>query len=356
MKIQNYIFIEIITILCLLLQQNFTFLRLKNKNLYKKECFPMLWNQGITKKSWVYLEQDESKFYQRNSDITEGDDLNMPTNSWNAIYNDNETQKLFRTPNQTNASFKFVTTGYNVNDQKKDVGFDFMVINKNKKKEEPYIFRISNNSQYEKSETLGIIKEVGFVFENWPQYWDRENKWTGGMHSFRRNYEVEQLDNLIVKFKFRLVKFSAPLHKQLIKEKWLGSYATCDLRFNSYNDKGEIVNKYLIGVIFSNPLNVDYNENQNDNILYGTGEVEKGKQQILLLHGNKNGVTEVNKTTGKNVFQSVEIDFKPLIDKYLKIDKRYKNIITGLDIYSGTRATNFIYEIQDIRIIGCEKN
>jgi hypothetical protein len=41
----------------------------------------------------VYLNQDEGKFYKKNSDITEGDALKMSENSWDAIYTDAETKQ-----------------------------------------------------------------------------------------------------------------------------------------------------------------------------------------------------------------------------------------------------------------------
>lgn len=319
-------------------------------------CFSMLWNQGITKRSWVYLEQDEPKFYKKNSDISDGDHLKMPKNSWDATYIDNETKQEFSTPDKTNASFKFVTTGYKIGDQKKDFGFDFIVLNKNKKNQDPYTFRISNNSQKTDKKALGTIREVGFVFDNWPQYWANEKKWTGGYHSFSGNYQVEKLNNLKVKFKYRLVDFNSPLRKNLGQGKWLGSYATCDLRFTQYDENGKVINNYLIGVVFSNPLEVDYTDNKDDGILFGSPVSENNRQQILLLHGNKNGVREINDITPENIFKTVEIDFKPLISKYLKINKYHKNIITGIDIYSATRAVDFTYDIQDIQVTGCIKN
>ncbi|MFU8972238.1 hypothetical protein [Chryseobacterium wangxinyae] len=315
----------------------------------------MIWNQHISKKSWIYLNQDITKFYKKNSDLTEAESLEMPKNNWDATYTDNETKQKFSTPNTVNASFKFVTLGYKIDDQKKKFGFDFIIVNQNKKSDEPYIFRIINNSQKDSYEKLGTIREVGFVFDNWPQYWKSEDKWTGGQHSFSGNYQVEKLDNLKVKFKFRLVNFNMPLNKKMIRQKWLGSYATCDLRFNGYDENGQIVNKYLIGVVFSNPLKVDYNDNLSDDALFGKGEAKADEQQILLLHGGKIGLNEVNVVSRDNVFKTVEIDFKPLIKKYLNINKNHKNIITGLDIYSATRATDFAYEIQDIQVIGCEK-
>lgn len=320
------------------------------------KCFPMLWNQGITKKSWVYLEQDEPRFYKKNSDISDGDHLKMPKNSWDATYIDYETRQKFSTPDKTNASFKFVTTGYRIEDQKKEFGFDFMVLNKDKKNEEPIIFRISNNSQKTDSKTTGTVREVGFVFDNWPQYWADEKKWTGGYHSFSGNYQIEKLNNLTVKFKFRLVDFNAPLKKNIIQGKWIGSYATCDLRFTEYDENGKVIKPYLIGIVFSNPLNVDYTDNKDDGILFGNPASKNSQQQILLLHGNKNGVKEINSITPENRFQTVEIDFKPLISKYLNINKKHKNIITGIDIYSATRAVNFTYDIQDIQVTGCTNN
>jgi hypothetical protein len=320
----------------------------------KSDCFSMIWNQHVSKKSWIYLDQDLKKFYKKNSDLTEAEELKMPKNNWDATYTDYASKQKFGTPNAVNASFKFVTTGYKIDEQRKKLGFDFIILNKNKKSNEPYIFRIINNSQNDSKEKLGTIREVGFVFDNWPQYWEKENKWTGGEHSFSGNYQVEKLNNLIVKFKFRLVDFNAPLNKEMIKEKWLGSYATCDLRFNEYDEKGQIVNKYLIGVIFSNPLKVDYNDNIKDGVLFAIGNTRPGEQQILLLHGNKNGVKEINEISSGNTFQTVEIDFKPLIKKYLNINKNNKNIITGLDIYSATRAVDFTYEIQNIQVTGCK--
>lgn len=314
----------------------------------KTDCFPMIWNQGITKKSWIYLNQDIGKIYKKNSDITEGDALKMQKNYWDATYTDTETTQKFSTAEKRNASFKFVTLGYKLADQKKKVGFDFTVLNNNKGNE-PYVFRIVNNSQMENPATLGTLREVGFVFDNWPQYWANTNEWTGGAYSFSDNYQIEELDKIIVKFKFRLVDYKKPLNKKRIKEKWLGSYVTCDLRFNEYDNTGKIQNSYLLGVLFSNPLQVDFNDNKNDGVLWGNLDENLRR---LLIHGNKNGVKEINSITEE--FQTVEIDFKPLVKKYLNVNSTKKNIITGLDIYSATRASDFTYEIQDIQIIGCK--
>ena len=350
MKKQKLIFLLCISIFFLI---SFNSLKDGYKSI-QDGCFPLIWNQGITKKSWVYLNQDETKVYKKNSDISEGDDLKMPKNNWDATYTDTQSKQQFSTPNKTNASFKLVTLGYKVDDQKKQVGFDFSILNNSKNNNDPYIFRVVNNSRKENIKNIGNLREVGFVFENWPQYWKEANKWTGGLHSFSDNYQVESLDNLKVKFKFRLVNFNAPLYKSLIKEKWLGSYMTCDLRFNEYDEKVNIINKYLVGVIFSNPLNVDFNDNPNDAVLFGKGSAKAGEQQILLLHGNKVGIKEVNTVGKTNDFKTVEIDFKPLINRYLNINKNRKNILTGLDIYSATRGVDFTYEIQDIQVTGCQ--
>jgi hypothetical protein len=328
-----------------------SFTLLKNNIL---NCFPLLWNNHITKRSWVYLNQDEGKIYIKNSDISEGDALKMAKNSWDAIYLDTKTNQKFSTKERRNASFKFVTAGYKAEDQNRDLGYDFKILNNNKKPEAPYIFRITNNASEENPETLGKLREVGFVFENWPQYWRQTNEWTGGAHSFSDNYQVEKLNKILVKFKFRLVNYSAPLsqYKNQTKEKWLGSYASCDLRFCEYDENGNVVKNYLLGVLFSNPLKVDYNDNPNDGILWGENNT-KEKIIKLLIHGEKNGIKEINKSS--DIFQAVEIDFKSLIGKYFKINKNHKNIIVGLDIYSNTRSTNLTYDIQDIQVIGCQK-
>jgi|GEM_PF-3470249 len=353
MEKRNFIFVKLFVFLLLFLSA--TLLK-SQKTSGNESCFPMIWNQGITKKSWVYLEQDEPGFYKENSDITEGDNLNMPKNNWDAVYIDNKTKKKFSTPHQTNASFKFVTTGYAANQQKGVFRFNFIVLNKNKKHNESYIFRIINNSQRESYKTYGKIKEVGFVFDNWPQYWANENKWIGGYHSLSENYQIENLDNLVVSFKFRLVAYNKPLNKKIIEKKWLGSYATCDLRFNEYDANGKVLQSYLIGLVFSNPLKVDYNGNKNDNILFESNLINTNEQKIILVHGNKNGVNEINKVSPENTFQNVEIDFKPLIMKYLNINSNHKNIITGIDIYSATRAADFTYDIKDIQVTGCKQD
>lgn len=350
MKNQYLYFLGIISLFFLV---DFTTLSTHHTVKYL-DCFSLLWNDGMNKKSWIFLNQEESNYYLKNTDISEGDLLGMPINSWDAIYTDAESKKKFSTANKTNASVKLVTYGYKVTDQKKAVGFDFNILNKDNKNNSPYIFRISNNSQKESNSTLGKVREVGFVYDNWPQYWGADNKWLGGYHSFKENYDINNLDKIIVKFKYRLDSYNTPLNKKKIKEKWLGSYVTCDFRFNEYDDKGNIINKYLIGVIFSNPLQVDYNDNPNDDILYGSGVTKPNEQQILLLHGNKVGVKEINTINPDNKFEIVEFDFKPLINKYLSVNKNKKNFITGLDIYSATRGTNITYDIQDIHLTGCK--
>lgn len=321
-------------------------------------CSPMLWNNHITKRSWIYVNQDEQMVYKEISDITDGDNLKMPKNRWDAKYTDSKTKNVFNTPDQTNASFKFVTLGYKMEDIKKNVGFDFLILNKNKKKDDPYIFRIVNNSQKVKYETVGDLREVGFVFDNWPQYWEKDKVWTGGQHSFSDNYQIEKLDNLIVKFKIRLINYNTPINKNVAKEKWLGSYVTCDFRFNEYSTNGKLLNSYLLGVVFSNPLKVDFNGNDSDHILFGSTKKEKDgtTYKMLLLHGSKVGIKEINTIDSKNNFQTVEIDFKPLLEKYYKINKNNTNIVTGLDIYSATRGVDLTYDIQDLQMTGCKRD
>lgn len=350
----NKLFI-VSSLISILTLTSFTFLKSDlGKITNCKDCIDLIWNQGITKRSWVYLYQDEGKYYKRNSDISEGDALKMPKNYWSASYIDADTQQKFGTANKTNASFKLVTLGYKVEDQKKTEGFDFIVLNNDKKNDEPFIFRIINNSQSENNLTLGTLREVGFVLDNWPQYWPKENTWTGGEHSFSGNYNIQDFDQIIVKFKYRLIDFKAPLNKKKINEKWLGSYVTCDFRFNQYDETGKVIDKSLIGVVFSNPLGVDYNGNPNDGILYGDKTTRKNGQQMILLHGNENGVKEINTINSENEFQTVEINFKPLINKYLEYNKNNRNIITGLDIYSATRAADLTYDIQDVQVTGCK--
>uniref|UniRef100_A0AAU6WQK9 Uncharacterized protein n=1 Tax=Chryseobacterium endophyticum TaxID=1854762 RepID=A0AAU6WQK9_9FLAO len=92
-----------------------------------------------------------------------------------------------------------------------------MVLNKDKKMRNllslgfPIILKKQTAKQQEPSERLDS-------FDNWPQYWADEKKWTGGYHSFSGNYQVEKLNNLTVKFKFRLVDFNAPLKKIAYRE------------------------------------------------------------------------------------------------------------------------------------------
>lgn len=355
-KMSSKSFLLLKTIPILLILGSFTSLN-SDINTIDDNCSSMIYNDRMMKKSWIYLNQDEGKYYKYNTDISEGDNLNMPYNSWDATFTDNATQQKFYTPKKTNASVKFVTLGYKLVDQKKTVGFDFTIINNKKKTTEPNIFRITNNSQKEGIETLGNIREVGFVFDNWPQYWPVENKWLGGYHSFKQNYNINDLEKIVVKFKLRLADFKDSLSKNRNKGKWLGSYVTCDFRFNEYDEKGNIVNKYLIGVIVSNPLDVDYNENRNDEILFGDGNPNRDldRQQILLLHGNKIGVKQVNKILPAGRFEDIEIDFKPLITKYLSLNKNKRNLVTGLDIYSGTRGADLAFDIKDIQLLGCKR-
>lgn len=327
------------------------FLGMTNFISAQNDCFAMLNNQRITKKSWLYLNQDEGKVYKKNSDLSESDNLKMKKNSWDGTYVDQATGQKFSSKEKTNASFKFTTLGYKISDQRQDVGFDFSVLNLKKKANDPYIFRIVNNSQRIDSKDLGKLHEVGFVFDNWPQYWPATKEWTGNEYSFKENYRIEELDQINVRFKFKLVNYNTPLNQKLAKEKWSGSYVTCDFRFNEYDENGKVLQSYLLSVVFSNPLHVDYNDNPNDNILFEASAAAQGNLNILMLHGNKIGIKEINM---KNTWEDVVINFKTLVDKYFIINKNHKNIITGLDIYSATRDSNLTYDIQDVQVNGCK--
>lgn len=50
--------------------------------------------------------------------------------------------------------------------------------------------------------------------------------------------------------------------------------------------------------------------------------------------------------------KNINIDFKYLVGKNLPINKKERKIITGIDIYSATRAAYLTYDIKDIQIIG----
>ncbi|CAM3327808.1 hypothetical protein [Empedobacter stercoris] len=303
----------------------------------------LLWNPKITKKSWVFYNQDSAMFRNYYSNLTEGHLLGSPSNQWDSSYLDPISNQTIHTSNLSNYSLMWVTLGYDYNQKKSNPGFDFLILNDNRiSNNEPLEFRIINNAKFLNNDKL---REVGFIFNNWPQYWPVDNVWSGGNHSFKANYNINDFNTLKVTFNAKLNDYKPPLNNTV----WSGAYITCDFRFSVYNDNGSIFKSYLIGVIFSNPSNKDYNGNPNDDIFFQETILNQGVTiERTLLHGNKVGIDNIDSS-----YKNITIDFKPLILKYFNdIDFNKTNFITGLDIYSATRSADITYDIKEIDFEG----
>ena len=118
---------------------------------------------------------------------------------------------------------------------------------------------------------------------------------------------------------------------------------------------------YLLGVIFSNPQNIDYNNISTDDIIW---EDNNGDHRILL-DGNKlginciDGITDIdyNLTNSDEIYylsnyKNVNIDYLELIEIYFPNINYENTIITGLDIYSATRGADITFDINNIQLKG----
>jgi len=209
------------------------------------------------------------------------------------------------------------------------------------------------------------LREVGFVFDNWPQHWDNGD-WSGGYHSFRGNYKVNEFSDIRLTFDAKMETYKkayATNNTDPVNNK-LGGYATADFRFTLFDNNGNKIKGFLIGVLFSNPENLDYNSNPNDSIIYEIDDIPNNIYSILL-DGRKLGIncidniSDINTSLSNsneiyylNQFKTVTIDYWSLIQTYFPNINYNNTIMTGLDIYNASRGSDITFSVKDIQLKG----
>lgn len=316
---------------------------------------PMFWNQGMNKKSWILLSQDDYKIYDH--DLSEAHLLGTPPNVWPAVYEDAWGNK-FQAQNQTSPAVKMVTLGYSW-DQKgeENMGFNYQVSAGNDG-QNGLIYSFGNNAIASKKDDLGKLREVGFVFDNWVSFNKTTKVWAGAEHSFRQNYRIGEYSKIELSFEAMIDQYKASNEDVTsINKNWIGSYITADFRFTFFSAEGEPVGSGLLGVIFANPSGFDLNGKTQDAVFWSDFYAETSINR-MLLHGDKVGLPVLK--VGDKGFKDISIDYIALLNTFFPeppAGMSFKDaIITGLDIYSATRGENITFKIKNIRLEGVLKN
>lgn len=338
----------------------------------------LLWNDGITKRSWLFLNQDNGKPYKNLSNYWDAELVGNPANNPNNVneytFYDGVTNQPFSFPGMRSPSFKWVTYGYDYSYWGKYSGFDIWIFDhladgSPASFNDPLEFRIMNhargmNDLSSPIESARKLREVGFVFDNWPQYWPSESLWTGGYHSFKANYRVNQFSDIRLTFDAKMEAYRKPFDTNNTDPQQynLGGYATADFRFIQHDGNGGIIKSYLIGILFANPQNIDHNYNPNDNIIY---EDNNSQTHVILLDGRKLGIScidnisdintaqsNVDETYYLDIYKTVTINYFDLIQQYFPNVNYTNTIIKGLDIYAATRGSDIAFSIKNIQLKG----
>ncbi len=338
----------------------------------------LLWNNGVSKRSWLFLNQDNGKVYKNASNFWDaelvGNPANHPNNVNEFTFYDGITNEVFSVPGMRSPSLKWITLGYDYSDWGKYSGYDMWIFDNltdgsPASFDDPIEFRFMNHARGMNDESTPVqsarkLREVGFVFDNWAQYWPQTNEWTGGNHSFRGNYSVNQFSDIKLTFdaKMEAYRKAYDVNNTDPQQYKLGGYVTADFRFFQHDGNGNIVKGYLIGILFSNPQNVDYNSNPNDNIIY---EDDNSQIHRILLDGRKLGISCIDNNSDidtsltnadeiyyLNAYKTVTINYFDLIQQYFPTVNYSNTIISGLDIYSATRGSDITFSVKNIQLKG----
>ncbi|TGN24562.1 hypothetical protein [Empedobacter tilapiae] len=311
----------------------------------------LLWNDnGITKRSYIHVNHlnmlTHEKPLQQLSDLSEGDNLGMPTHIWPFKYecsNGNYISSL----NESSPSFILITEGYDNINYGKYPGFDIWV--QGGWSQNPIDFKIFNNAK-----ALGNknqLREVGLVFSHWP---NNEKK---GNHSFKEQFYLGNFNSVFTSFKVKLDDYYPKSNIEIRP-----TYITADFRFTYYNSEGVAVRSDVIGVLFSNPYNYDFYKNPNDvnhdKIFWKDFDsvIDNVPLKRILLDGKMLNINLPNNSIVSSIFNNVNFDYMPLIKKFLPSPPNgltYNDaVIIGFDIYSSTRDGDVTFSIKDIRLLG----
>lgn len=323
----------------------------------------------MTKRAWLFEQQDlvGSGNYADDSNMSDEIFLGSPTNLWDSEYTDILTGNVFHSRSSTSHDYSalMVTRQYTHSDRIAN-----NIINTDNVKgykfsySDQYITDINNPLEFNyvnNARTFNNpneLREVGVLFKNWVNY--SPNGLTGGNHSFKRNFTISEFSKIKVGFMAKLNSYTNPINT-IFNGTVLGGYLTCDFRFSYFDSNGNVVRNDLLGIVFSNPSNVDYNNNVNDAIFWygGDNEVDGGfPSRRIFLNANKIGYQSL--TISSTNYKSYTFDYLPLILQYLPAPPdgyTYDDaIITGLDIYSGNRGSNINFSIKNISIFGTVPN
>lgn len=317
------------------------------------EWFPLFWNSGMHKRSWILINQDNYGIYDY--DLSDAHLLGTPQNVWPVEYEKYD-GTFFRAQNGEAPSAKLVTLGYEWDARENEnLGFDYTITEDGDK----LSYNFFSNAVNSPVDDQGLLRELGFVFDNWPLFDANTGTYGGGNHSFRESFRIGDFDSLMLTFDARITNYiNTSVQPDIVRDKWMGTYITADFRYSYYNNSGDAVSSGLLGVHFANPSGYDVNGNSGDEIFWENHlEDEEHNIHRVWLHGNKIGISTLN-PNDRN-FKKINIDYIPLIKSYMPappVGMSYDDaIITGLDIYSANRGVTIGFDVKNIEFDGFSK-
>jgi hypothetical protein len=309
----------------------------------------MLWNDRMTKKSWLHINNSTNDIssIKTAGTLEEADMVGNPPNVWPYRYQVTDgTKKLqVQAKNLSAPSTTWVSYNYNDSQYKQDPGFDNQV--SQGPKNSPFIFRFVNNSKREGLQ----LHEVGFVFSHWFNSWHDST----GYWSFRKQYKLSEFKNIVPFFKIRIDNYSESNLESEIK----GSYITTDFRIVYHDKENKRVRGDVLGLVFYITPGLDFNGNMDDEIVwkdYDTQLNGVGSHRILLS-AQKLGLpfftsADIDECSE---YKIITFDVLDLINKYLPPEEGVtldNATVDGFEIYSASRSCNITFEITDIRLTG----
>lgn len=318
-----------------------------DRELENSDTIRMLWNNRLTKKSWIFLNQDTGLIFEKASHLEEAHEVGNPGDVWPYKYSCSNGDTISAS-NKAAPSVKAVSWNYSENQWRKNPGYEISTYRDQSRPINPIEFLFKNNAK--KAVDSDLLREIGLVFDHWPERF-RDGSWNDGLWSFRKGYRLTEFSEIRPFLKVKMDNYSAPI----LAADGRGAYISVDFRFAYYDEGGKIIRSDLIGVVFANFFNLDFNLNPDDAIFW-QDFISDPTSRRILLSAEKLGFDFLGSSRSDDEYRTITFDYMPLIKKYLPEPPEGYTfddaIVRGLDIYSGARGTDISFWLKGVQLNG----
>jgi len=193
------------------------------------------------------------------------------------------------------------------------------------------------------------LREIGLVYNHWPG--------DPGNTQFRPNADgsytkLGQFDKVLARFKAKAgTNDTPPTCAATPTQKIQIDFRVAFFRPNS----NSLFQTELLGITLYGMDGIDIYGKPHSSEIYYQGNLyyPDSTVDMVLLHGERVGVPRLTSS-----YQSYEIDFKPVVQKYIKPPAGYSlddAVIVGLDIYASTQGGNNSFTLKDVDLVGIPK-